>query len=104
MRRQMLRPLFPAIHGNMAKPALALQLILPVLQQIQIRLPALPFLAPVEFVQMLPQVILARKRPFAHRSLCTGLKLVGLDVLVRRRRLSAKDALGVCLVNAPDEK
>jgi hypothetical protein len=54
MRRQMLSSLFPAIHRNMAKPALALQFILPMLQQSQIRFPAFPLFASVKFVQMLP--------------------------------------------------
>lgn len=100
----MLGPLLPAIHGDVAKAALALEIVLLVLQEGEIGLPAIPLLAVVKLVEVLPQMILAGKGTFRGRPLGAGLKLVGLNVVVGGRGLAAKDALRAGVVDAPDEK
>lgn len=82
MGRQVLDSFVPAMRLELAETADALKLVLPMLQEMEIRLPPFPFPAAVEFVQMLPQVIFARKGSLGHGAFCTRLKLVRLDVFI----------------------
>lgn len=86
---------FPAAHRDLAEAALAAHLVLPALQQIKIEPPARPLLAPVELVQVLPEMIFSGKRALGLWSLGTCLKLVRLHVFVGGVGVAAEDAFGM---------
>lgn len=64
MRRQMSRSFVPTVKSLPTEATVAPNLILALLEQIQVRVPARPFPTAVELVQVLPHVILASEGSF----------------------------------------
>ena len=103
MRSQMALPLLPTLKLRPTETAATSDFILTKLEELQIRIPSIPFSTPVKLVQMLPQMILTAKGPFQQRPLRAGLELVRLKMFVARRGVATENALGTALFKAPND-